>query len=214
MLDALAGSVRGLTGAIGAIVGVRQGTEEPAYTTEQVTSRVAIRHYGPRVAAQTTVTADQVAARSDGFRRLAGYIFGGNQAREKIAMTAPVAQQDGAARGEKIPMTAPVSESATGKGEWLIRFFMPAGKPIHSLPQPDDREVQLVDVPAETVAVRRFSGSTSSRAVARETAQLRQTLKETGFEAIGVPAAWFYDPPWTLPLLRRNEIAIPVESHS
>jgi hypothetical protein len=214
MLDGLAGVVRGLTGAVGAVVGVRHGTEEPTYTAEQVTSRVEIRHYGPRVAAETTVTADEVAARSDGFRRLAGYIFGGNQVREKIAMTAPVAQQDGATRGEKIPMTAPVSESATSEGEWRIRFFMPAGKSIDSLPQPNDQTVQLVAVPAETVAVRRFSGSTSSRAVARETARLRQTLTETGFEAIGVPAAWFYDPPWTLPVLRRNEIAIPVESHS
>ncbi len=214
MLDGLAGLTRGLAGAVGAIVGVRHGTEEPTYTAEQVTSRVEIRHYGPRVAAETTVTADEVAARSDGFRRLAGYIFGGNQVREKIAMTAPVAQQGGAFRGERIPMTAPVSQSATGKSEWLIQFFMPAGKPLESLPKPNDPAVQLVTVPAETVAVRRFSGSTSSRAVARETAQLRQALKETGFEAIGVPAAWFYDPPWTLPLLRRNEIAVRVEPAS
>jgi hypothetical protein len=214
MLDGIAGLVRGVAGAVGAIVGVRHGTEEPTYTAEQLTSRVEIRHYGPRVAAETTVTADEVAARSDGFRRLAGYIFGGNHVGEKIAMTAPVAQQDGAARGEVIPMTAPVSARASGKGEWLIRFFMPAGKPIEFLPQPNDQAVQLVTVPAETVAVRRFSGSTGSGAVARETAQLRRTLKETGFEPIGVPVSWFYDPPWTLPVLRRNEIAIPVEPHS
>ena len=214
MLDGIAGLVRGVAGAVGATVGVRHGTEEPTYTAEQLTSRVEIRHYGPRVAAETIVTADEVAARSDGFRRLAGYIFGGNQVQEKIAMTAPVAQQDGAARGEVIPMTAPVSASASGKGEWLIRFFMPAGKSIESLPQPNDQAVQLVTVPAETVAVRRFSGSTGSGAVARETAQLRRTLKETGFEPIGLPVSWFYDPPWTLPVLRRNEIAIPVEPHS
>ena len=99
MLDGLIGVVRSLTGVVGAIVGVRHGTEEPTYTAEQITSRVEIRHYGPRIAAETTVTAEEVAARSDGFRRLAGYIFGGNQVREKIAMTAPVAQQDGTAGG-------------------------------------------------------------------------------------------------------------------
>jgi hypothetical protein len=211
MLDGLVGLARGAVGAAGAVVGVRHGTEEPTYTAEQVTSRVEIRHYGPRIAAQTSVTADEVAARSDGFRRLAGYIFGGNQAREKIAMTAPVAQQDRGVRGEKIPMTAPVSEGAAGNGEWLIRFFMPAGKSLDSLPRPNDQAVQLVAVPAETVAVRRFTGRTSSEAVARETAQLRRTLNEMGFEPIGAPVAWFYDPPWTLPVLRRNEIAIPVE---
>jgi hypothetical protein len=191
---------------------VRHGTEEPTYTAEQVTSRVEIRRYRPRIAAETTVTADEVAARSDGFRRLAGYIFGDNQAREKIAMTAPVAQQNGAVRGQKIPMAAPVSESAIGEGEWLIRFFMPAGKSLDSLPRPNDQAVQLVAVSAETVAVRRFSGRTSAQAVARETTRLRRTLNATGFEATGVPVAWFYDPPWTLPVLRRNEIAIPVES--
>jgi hypothetical protein len=214
MLDGVVRVAHGLLSAVGGVIGVRHGTEEPTYTAEQVTSRMEIRHYGPRIAAETTVTADEVAARSDGFRRLAGYIFGGNQVREKIAMTAPVAQQGGAVRRQKIPMTAPVSESAAGEGEWLIRFFMPAGKSLDSLPLPNDPAVQLVAVPAETVAVRRFSGSTSAQAVARETARLRRTLNETGFEPIGVPVAWFYDPPWTLPLLRRNEIAIPVESRA
>ena len=94
MLDGLVGLARGAVGAAGAVVGVSHGAEEPTYTAERVTSRVEIRHYGPRIAAQTSVAADEVAARSDGFRRLAGYIFGGNQGREKIAMTAPVAQQD------------------------------------------------------------------------------------------------------------------------
>jgi len=211
MLDGLVGLARGAVGAAGSVVGVRHGTEEPTYTAEQVTSRVEIRHYGPRIAAETSVTADEIAARSDGFRRLAGYIFGGNQTRQKIAMTAPVAQQNVGVRGEKIPMTAPVSQGANGNGEWLIRFFMPAGRSLDSLPLPNDQAVQLVAVPAETVAVRRFSGSTSSQAVARETARLKRTLQETGFEPTGAPVAWFYDPPWTLPVLRRNEIAIPVE---
>jgi SOUL heme-binding protein len=214
MLAAIAGLAKQLIEAGGSIVGVRRGTEESVYTVEEVTSGIEIRHYGARVAAETTVAADEVAARSGGFRRLAGYIFGGNRTHEKIAMTAPVVQQDGAVRGEQISMTAPVSEGVGSKGEWLIRFFMPAAKSIKSLPQPDDRAVRLVTVPAETVAVRRFSGSTSPRAVASQTAALMRTLRDTGFEPIGVPAAWFYDPPWTIPMLRRNEIAVPVESHS
>lgn len=214
MVNKLVGLARGLIGAVGAIGGIRHGTEEPPYTAEQLTGRVEIRRYGERIAAETTVVADEVAARSDGFRRLAGYIFGRNQARQKIDMTAPVAQESGQARGESISMTAPLAESTGADGEWLIRFFMPAERSLESLPQPNDEAVRLVTVPAETIAVRRFRGSTSAQAVARETAQLMQTLTETGFEQIGAPAAWFYDPPWTLPLLRRNEIAIQVESHA
>jgi hypothetical protein len=208
MLEAIVGLTKQVIEAGGSIFGVRRGTEEPPYTVEKVTSGVEIRRYGERVAAETTVAADEVAARSDGFRRLAGYIFGGNYGGEKIAMTAPVAQHDSAARGEKISMTAPVSETPASNGQWLIRFFMPAGRSITSLPQPNDPAVRLVTVPAETVAVRRFSGSISPRAVASETAELMRTLREAGLAPIGEPAAWFYDPPWTIPMLRRNEIAV------
>jgi hypothetical protein len=213
MLKAIAGLAKQLVEAGRSIVGVRQGTEEPEHTVEQAGPGLEIRHYGPRIAAETTVVADEIAARSQGFRRLAGYIFGGNHADTKIAMTAPVAQQDSADRGQNISMTAPVSESAGNNGEWVIRFFMPTGESLTSLPQPNDRAVRLVTVPAETIAVRRFSGSTSARAVASQTAALVRTLRETGLEPTGAPAAWFYDPPWTIPMLRRNEIAVPVESH-
>lgn len=199
-----------LLDAAGGIVGVRHGTEEPAHTVQRLTHGVEIRCYGPRIAAETTVTAGEEAARSAGFRRLAGYIFGGNHDDMRIAMTAPVAQQSGGGRGKKIAMTAPVSQRAEN-GQWVIRFFMPAKKTMTSLPQPDNPAVRLVAVPAETVAVRKFSGSRSPHAVASQTADLLRTLRDRGLHPVGAPSAWFYDPPWTVPILRRNEIAVPVE---
>jgi hypothetical protein len=214
MLGTIVKAVSGLIEAGGSLVGVRHGTEEPAYSVEQLNACVEIRRYGERIAAETTVTADEEAARSAGFRRLAGYIFGGNHSDTKIAMTAPVtqqAQQAGGRRGEKIAMTAPVSQAAGIDGEWVIRFFMPADKTMESLPEPNDAAVRLVTVPAETVAVRRFSGSRSHRAVASETAQLMTALPDEGFAPTGTPAAWFYDPPWTVPMRRRNEVAVTVK---
>lgn len=211
MLKPIVGFTKRLIEAGVSIAGVRHSTEEPKHTAEQLTSDVEIRRYGPRIAAETTVTADEEAARSAGFRRLASYIFGGNHADLKIAMTAPVAQQTSPGRGEKIAMTAPVSQRAGGDGEWVIRFFMPAEKTMESLPQPDDPAVRLVAVPAETVAVRRFSGSRSRRAVQSQTAKLMRTLRDKGVEPTDAPAAWFYDPPWTVPMLRRNEIAVSVK---
>ncbi len=196
--------------AAGSVVGYRHGTAEPEYSVEKLTGDVEIRRYGARIAAETTVTAGEEAARNAGFRRLAGYIFGANHADQKIAMTAPVAQRPAGRRGEKIAMTAPVSQEAAGEGEWVIRFFMPAGKTLESLPEPDDAKVRLVSVPPETIAVRRFTGNWGRRAVAAQTAQLMNTLRDYGFEAVDAPAAWFYDPPWTIPALRRNEIAVPV----
>lgn len=211
MLGAVAGVTKQLIEAGGSIVGVRHGTEEPAYTVEQRTDGVEIRRYGPRIAAETTVKAGEEAARNKGFRRLAGYIFGGNHSGTKIAMTAPVAQQSGSGPGETIAMTAPVAQQPTGKDEWVIRFFMPADKTMESLPQPDNPDVRLVTVPAETVAVLRFTGSRSRNAIAAQTADLMRTLADAGFEPTGRPAAWFYDPPWTVPMLRRNEVAVPVQ---
>lgn len=203
MLRSIGRIVNAAVEAAGSVVGVRRGTEEPAYSVERVCAGFEVRRYGHRIAAETTVTADEQAARTIGFRRLAGYIFGGNHAATKIAMTAPVAQQ-------QIAMTAPVVQESGADGEWVIRFFMPADMTMQSLPQPDDPAVRLVDVAAATVAVRRFSGSRGGRAVRSQTAQLLTTLRQSGFEPAGVPAAWFYDPPWTVPALRRNEVAVPV----
>lgn len=178
--------------AAGSVVGYRHGTKEPDYSVEKLSRDVEIRRYGARVAAETTVSAGEEAARNTGFRRLARYIFGGNRVHEKIAMTAPVAQE------------------AAGDRRWVIRFFMPADKTLESLPEPEDGDVRLVAVPPEMVAVHRFTGSRSRRAIAAHTAELMTTLRETGFEAVDTPEAWFYDPPWTVPALRRNEIAVPV----
>ena len=212
---AVLGSIRAVVGQIidgaGTVVGYRHGTKEPDYSAEKLTRTVEIRHYGARLVAETTVAAGEAAARNTGFRRLARYIFGANHANEKIAMTAPVVQQSGNKQGEKIAMTAPVSLESAGDGEWVIRFFMPADKSLKSLPKPNDAEVRLVNVPPQTVAVRRFTGSPTRRAVASQTAELMNTLRDIGFEAVDTPAAWFYDPPWTVPALRRNEIAVSVQ---
>lgn len=169
------------------IGGIRTGTEEPHYLVTSTIGGVELRTYGPRIAAETTVVADEERARNVGFRRLARYIFGGNQREEQIAMTAPVAQREG-----------------------TIRFFMPSKWSMDTLPTPDDDDVALVTVPSETVAVLRFSGDRSPAAVAAKTDELLNTLRDKGIETLGEPVAWFYDPPWTLPFRRRSEIAVPV----
>ncbi len=187
-------------------VGVRQA-EEPSFTVVALLGAVQVRQYGPRIAAETVVDGDEEATRSAGFRRLAGYIFGANHGGTKIAMTAPVAQD---AAGASIAMTAPVAQARDAAGRWRIRFFMPAGYTLDTLPQPNDPTVTLVPVPPETVAVLRFSGGTGAEAVAARTADLVAALEGSAWQPAGEPVAWFYDPPWTLPPLRRNEVAIPV----
>jgi hypothetical protein len=207
MLNTIARTALQVVEGLGGLVGIRAGTEEPHHVVEARIGDVEIRRYGPRIAAQTTVTGSEQEARSEGFRRLAGYIFGGNHRDTKIAMTAPVAQER-----EKIAMTAPVAQSAAGGGDSVIRFFMPSKWSMELLPRPDDDAVELVEVPAETYAVLRFTGDRSARAVAEKTDALLTALRGGDYRPGGDPVAWFYDPPWTLPPLRRNEVAVPVIS--
>lgn len=174
---------------IGGIVGIRTGTEEPFYLCEGRIGEVEIRRYGPRIAAQTAVPGDGQDARSAGFRRLAGYIFGGNSRADKIAMTAPVAHSG-------------------AEGGSVIRFYMPSKWSMDTLPEPDDGSVTVVEVPGERYAVLGFSGDRSAAAVEVKAAELLAELQGSEVTPDGDPVAWFYDPPWTLPFRRRNEVAV------
>lgn len=185
--------------------GLRVGTEQPHYVVLQREGPVEIRRYDSRIAAQATVEGDEVAARSRGFRMIAGYIFGGNQGRTEIAMTSPVAQ----GKGQEISMTSPVSQSAT-LGGWTVQFFMPGKYRLADLPVPNDPAVKLVELPPETYAVQRFTGLGNPSTVARKSAELTAHLKARGKSSQGEPVVWFYDPPWTVPFLRRNEVALRV----
>jgi hypothetical protein len=192
------------------VVGIRSGTEAPHYTVLQSNGPFEIRHYPPRLAAETEVAGSEVSARGDGFRRLAGFIFGGNTSKSRIAMTAPVAQS-----GTTIAMTAPVAWEQASPGRWRIRFFMPANFTEATLPRPDDPAIQIVAVPAQTFAAYRYTGSTSPEATAEAAQELLQRLQPTPWTAtaMATPVAWFYDPPWTISFLRRNESAVEV-SHA
>ena len=198
--------------ALGAcsVFGVRDGTEEPKFDVIGHVGGVEIRQYGARIAAETAVEGDEIAARSEGFRRLAGYIFGGNTTGAKVAMTAPVAQSSATISSATIAMTAPVSQDRDAEGRWVVRFFMPAQYTMATLPVPNDARVKLVEVPPATMAVLRFSGGIGADTVASREAELLTALKQGDWQPQGVPLAWFYDPPWTIPALRRNEVAVAV----
>ncbi|MDR3563579.1 MAG: heme-binding protein [Negativicutes bacterium] len=188
------------------MVGIRSGTEEPRYKLVATIGDIQIRQYAPRLAATTTVQADEIAARSLGFRRIARYIFGANQSNTSISMTAPVEQSS--SQSSKIAMTAPVAQTQTSPGSWTISFFMPAKYTLANLPKPLDPTVVIVEVPAETYAVYRFSGVPSVGPVKDAHAKLLAGLAKSGWTPSGDIFDWFYDPPWTIPFARRNEAAV------
>ena len=139
---------------------------------------------------------------------LAGYIFGGNVKKQSIAMTAPVVQA--AAKSEKIAMTAPVLQSGQ-PGGWTVRFVMPSGYTLASLPTPNDVRVRLIPVPPARVAVVRFSGLAGEDDIATQTNLLNDFVTRSQFAQIGRPALARYNPPWTPWFMRRNEIMVTVQ---
>jgi hypothetical protein len=189
------------------VVGIRSSTEEPRYTVLQAQGPLEIRQYGARLAAETDVTGSEEFSRNEGFRRLARYIFGANSSKGGIAMTAPVAQAGGT---RTIAMTAPVGQDQPAPGVWRIRFFMPAQYTDATLPRPDDPKVKIVTVPPETYGVYRYTGSRDPTATEAADREVLRRLQGSGWLPVGQPVAWFYDPPWTLPFLRRNEAAVQV----
>lgn len=176
--------------------------EEPAYTVEARHGAFEVRRYAPRVVAETVVSGTRDRAASEGFRRVAGYIFGGNRRRQSIAMTAPVSQRGG---GVRIAMTAPVAQRGDGD-RWTVAFTMPSSFTLDALPVPDDARVVLREVPAQRVAVVRFANSSDDDTVRARSDELARWVAAQGLDAVGDPELNRYDPPWTLPFLRRNEV--------
>lgn len=164
--------------------------EEPQYTPLATLGSIEIRRYQASHQAVTAMSSQRDS--SSGFRRLASYIFGGNSAGQKIAMTAPVA----------ITLAEPTPEMA---------FTLPARWQLTSLPEPRDPRVRLRALPAYTAAVLAFSGRATDRKTRQQYRQLETALAAQGINMIGTPVLNQYNPPWTLPFLRRNEIQVAVE---
>jgi hypothetical protein len=211
MMSRSLASIAGLVLLSGcSVVGIRSGYDQPSYTVlDSIEETVEIRRYESRVAAETTVQAGSAeAGREQAFRRLFDYISGANQGQSKIAMTAPV-EVDAEAR--KIAMTVPVETAAGDDGRYTMRFFLPSDYTSATAPEPTDRTVRIIELRENTVAVRRFSGSRAPEQLDRRTTELLSTLASSAWRPAGNPSSLFYDPPWTLPFLRRNEVAIPVK---
>ncbi len=183
--------------------------EEPTYKTVMKVGAFEIRDYPALCVAEVTVTGDRSEAANQGFRLLAGYIFGGNKRQQSLAMTAPVAQIPASQAPEKIPMTAPVTE-IQGANAWLVRFTMPSTYTLDTLPIPNDPRVRLLGLPPTRFAVIRFSGLVGQDTIATQTKVLNQAIKTHQLRPTGKVSLAQYNPPWTLWFMRRNEVMIEV----
>ena len=179
--------------------------EEPAYVSIEKKDAFEIREYQPKLIAQVLVNGTFDSASSKGFRLLADFIFGNNKTNEgakKIEMTAPVVSRDAS---EKIEMTAPVLSEEVEKG-WYISFNMPKQYSKETLPIPNNSEVKIIEMPAEKYAVITFSGLVREKKYAEMLNLLNLEMKNRNLEPKGPVILARYNPPWTLPFLRRNEL--------
>jgi hypothetical protein len=201
--------------------GSAMAIEEPKYNIIQSDGDFEIRHYMPMLIALTEADGDMDEASSKGFRVIADFIFGNNldpthQQKTKIAMTAPVTVVP---ESVKIEMTAPVSLTPKSSevdirtsAKWRIHFVMPAQYTMTSIPKPKNTAVTLEEVPSKYFVVFKYSGFNTVSKVQDNVLKAQQWAKERSLIMIGAPMLARYDPPWTLPMFRRNEIMIEISN--
>ena len=193
------------------IVGVLAGpvisnVEKPDYKIIQSEQNIEIRQYDPMIIAEVDVDGKREDAIRDGFRLLADYIFGNNMVEKVISMTAPVQQKE----NKKIAMTAPVQQQLNGK-LWRISFVMPSKYSMDSLPVPNNNRVRLKEILAKRFVVIEFSGTNSTENLKEHENQLINYIEGNQIKIIDSPKYAFYNAPWTLPFLRRNEVMIEIK---
>ena len=193
-----------LTGC--SVFGIRTA-DQPSYQVVNEVGNIQIRHYPALLVAETEIAADYENASNQGFKRLAGYIFGNNQKQQSLAMTAPVIQEQ---QAETLAMTAPVIQQKA-EDRWLMAFVLPKGYSVATAPIPNDKAVTIKELPAKKVAVIQYTGSLCESGIAKNTDLLTTWLNQQGYKTLSPARSAAYDPPWTLPFLRHNEVQVDIE---
>lgn len=185
------------------VVGIRS-EETPKYEVLLQDETNEIRSYSSYVIAKTTVQGEYKDSLGQGFRILASYIFGKNEKKTEISMTAPVAQSKPSS--QKISMTAPVAQNKTEAG-WEMSFMMPSQYKMSDLPKPLDPRISFEEVSPKLMAVIQFTGWRDEKSNQRKAEELKRWLsKRPEYQILSGPVFAGYDPPWTIPFFRRNEV--------
>ena len=194
--------------ALSMLMGGAMANEEPRYEIVKKEGDFEVRRYQPMIIAEVLVTGTLSEASNKGFRQVADFIFGNNEdpvkkQAEKIAMTAPVTIE--ADTSSKIAMTAPVTLEGGG-GSWKLAFVMPSKFTMETLPKPKNPNITIKQMPAQQLAVVTFSGWVDEEKLAAQTTRLNEWMAKNGLKASGSAQLSRYNPPWTLPFWRRNEV--------
>ncbi len=186
----------------GALAGpVMSLVETPDYQVIEQQGDIEIRQYDTMIIAEVETEGSRKESASAGFRLLADYIFGNNLSNKDISMTAPVQQQE----SQKIAMTAPVQQQSQGN-TWLISFVMPSEYSITDLPTPQDSRVTIKTIPSLQYVAIKFSGRVKIKNIKKNEHKLLKYIEKENISIQGTAKYAFYNPPWTLPFMRKNEV--------
>lgn len=180
--------------------------EQPRYKVKNKQGNIEVRVYPPLLIAEISTQGSREKAIKEGFRILAKYIFGENKSKTGIAMTAPVIQN----ASEKIAMTAPVLQQSENN-QWTVRFVMPAQYTLETLPLPVDSRIKISESKEIIYLTISFSGTSSKNNLNEHLQLLKDYATKNHLKVSGQPIYAFYNPPWTLPFLKRNEIWIEIK---
>ena len=179
---------------------------EPIHKVVTRNNGYEVREYSGYLVAETTVSGPWKEALNEGFRRLYSYISGNNEGQAKVSMTAPVLSRP----PEKIEMTAPVLQETGAGDEQIVSFIAPASYTLETIPVPKDPRIRIREVPAFHAAVLRYGGWTDPEKIERKTEELRSLLARDGLTPVPPFLSAQYNPPWTIPPFRRNEIIVKI----
>ena len=180
---------------------IMSNVEVPAYKILKKEQNIEIRQYPPLIIAEVKTAGSRQDAIGDGFRILADFIFGNNEGEKQLSMNGPITQQ----QGIKIAMTAPVQQEKTDT-EWAISFIMPSKFSIDTIPNPINDRIKIIQIPSKRYAVITFSGRSTEANLTKHTNKLEIYMNGSSYSKVGNAKYAFYNPPWTLPFLRRNEV--------
>lgn len=181
---------------------IMRNVKIPTYRVISQQGSVEIRQYDPMIIAEVTLAGERNDTINHGFKVLAAYIFGEN-----------ISSNPNRTAKEEIAMTAPVMHQKTSSQTWQVRFVMPKQYSLNTLPKPKTKDIKLISLDQENFVVIRYSGSWSERCAQEQLGRLMQFVKDNKLQVIDSPIYAYYNPPFTPPFMRRNEIMLKLEEN-
>ena len=155
--------------------------EEANYEVVEKNKEYEIRKYSDRLVIETN------SIEGNGFRKLFNYISGNNEESQEIKMTVPVTQE-------------------IKNGSMTMQFYLPSKFNKDNAPKPSNSDIKILNIEGGYYAVIKYSGRSSDKNFLKNKNILEKQLKQDNITIISPPIRASYNSPFTLPMLKRNEV--------